>query len=235
MNANMISILPALLRLRKIHRILRILSLNTVVCTNITVGLLPGQKDPSDLCANRCFAGAALHSGAAALCAAVRGCTTAPPSLHLCISVSLSQRREWLTTRRLPGCILESAASVRCSLAPMRQVSLPPRLPPPTLLGLGAERDARRAHVVGGERTDIHTQERRERERAVSLVFAPHPYSPLLTSLLTPPSMRNRPSFPITTFLSSSNCIWDVHGAGNVASSYTFCGGLLHSNVSVGF
>lgn len=121
---------------------------NTVFCIDITVGLLPHKMIR--------VAGA---QGAAWLA-----------RLHYCasISASLPPRREWLTARRLPGCILESAASVRCSLAPMRQVSLPPRLPPPTLLGLGAqrsaaERDARRAHVVGGGRRDARREEEKER------------------------------------------------------------------------
>lgn len=161
----MITSLPPLLDLGKIHRILRIHGLqHKHYCRAVA-------RPKWSVWPRVRRRGATFRSGCV-----VRGCAR----LHYCASVSASpsQRREWLTARRLPGCILESAASVSCSLAPMRQVSLPPRMPPPTLLGLGAERDARRAHVVGGERRDTHTQERRERERAVSLVFAPHPYSP---------------------------------------------------------
>lgn len=123
--------------------------------------------------------------------------------LHYCasISASLSQRREWLTARRLPGCILESAASVRCSLAPMRQVSLPPRLPPPTLLGLGAERRGTHgAHTWSVEKEEIHTGKKRKREGCLACL-RPSPLltTALLTSLLSPPSKRNRLPFPITT------------------------------------
>lgn len=64
----------------------------------------------------------------------------------------------------------------------------------------GCERDARRAHVVGGERRDTHTGKKRKREGCLACLRP----SPLLTttlptSLLTPPSKRNRLPFPITT------------------------------------
>lgn len=149
--------------------------------------------------------------------------------LHYCASVSasLSQRREWLTARRLPGCILESAASVSCSLAPMRQVSLPPRLPPPTLLGLRAERSGagRTARTRGRWRKKRYTHRKEEKERGLSRLSSPltltHHHAPD-----QPPHsaiQAEQTPFPhYYSFLSSSNCIWDVHAAGNVDCSYTF-------------
>lgn len=174
-----------------------------------------------------CRRGATFRSGCVVRCCA---------RLHCCASVSASpsQRREWLTARRLPGCILESAASVSCSLAPMRQVSLPPRLPPPTLLGLGAERDARRAHVVGGER--IHTHRKEEKERGLSRLSSPLTLTHHHAPDQAPHSAIQAEQTPFPhyySFLSSSNCIWDVHAAGNVDCSYTFWGGLLYCNTTV--
>lgn len=68
--------LPLLLCLCKIHRILRILPLNAVLCVDTAVGLLPDQTIRLT-----CAQTAARHSGAAA-CALL--CTAALLRLHLC-------------------------------------------------------------------------------------------------------------------------------------------------------
>lgn len=151
--------------------------------------------------------------------------------LHYCASVSasLSQRR------RLPGCILESAASVRCSLAPMRQVSLPPRLPlPPPQPCWGLERrgtDARRgAHTWSVEKEEVHSTGE-EKERRLSCLSSPltltHQHAPD-----QPPQsaiQAEHTSFPhYCLLLPSSNCICDGPAVGKAKCSHTFRGGLFY-------
>lgn len=166
-STRVIMILPPLLCFCKIHRILRILSLSAVFCVDITVGLLPDKNDPSDLCANRRLAGAALHSGAAALRAAVHGCTTAPPSPHLRLSGASGWRRGVSRAAYRKVQPRRAAHWLRC----VERLSLLARLSSNPAGGSersGAERDARRAHVVGGERGDTHREEEKERRLSCS-------------------------------------------------------------------
>lgn len=113
-----------------------------------------------------------------------------------------------------------------CSLTPMRQVSLPlslpPFLPPPTVLELGAERRGTHAHAVDGERKGDGGKKESEKERALSVFVPP----PLLSSLLTPAIQAEQtPSSRYYSFLTSSSsccCIWGVHPVLDVDGPYIF-------------
>lgn len=168
----------------------------------------PGQKYPSD-CAQKCcsFVRAALHPRPAAICAAVRGCATAPPSLPLCPSVSRTsiwwrgvlQVAYWKVKRR----VVQWLRCVKCLFPPSLSLLQP---------HWSCERNGTHAQVVGGERK---RDRGKKRERAVLSVFAsplrfllPSPRSRPACSLLTPPSKRNRLPLPITTLTSAASfCI----------------------------
>lgn len=153
-------------------------------------------------------------------CARLRYCTS--------ISASLSQRQshEYLMAWRLAGCILESEAS-GCSVAPMRQVSLPSLpLPPPTALELRAERDAR----TSGRWRKKERQREEERESCPVCLRLPPPLlttiTTLQTSLLTPHSSIQAEQTPSSYYYPHLRRVflhsWDVHVVWDVDGPYTF-------------
>lgn len=126
-------------------------------------------------------------------------CAAALLRLRLCISVSAARVADGAAS---PGLHIG-----KCSLGELLigsdASSVSPSSPAssnPAGAASGAERDARRAHVVGGERRDTHTGKKRKREGCLACL-RPSPLltTTRLTSLLTPPSKRNRLPFPITT------------------------------------
>lgn len=170
-------ILPSLLCLGRIYRILRILCGNPFFCMD-TVGMLPDEMIRLT-CAQtaawlaRRYIQERLRR--ALLCAAEL------LRLHLCISVSAVRVADGAAS---PGLHI-GKCSLDALLIGSDASSVSPSNP------AGAEREARCAHVVGGERRDTHREE--EKERRLSCLSSP------LASLLSPPSKRNRFPFPITT------------------------------------
>lgn len=172
-------VLPPLLRLGRIHRILRMYFVSEH-------GLLhrhhcraaPALNDPSGWCAKRCVAGAA---------ALLR--------LHLCISASAARVADGAAS---PGLHI-GKCSLGALLIGSDASSVSPSSPAssnPAGAGSGAERsgEGRTARTRGWRRKKRCAQRGREREKAVLLVFGPHPFltAALRTSLLSPPSKRNR-------------------------------------------
>lgn len=161
-----IMILPPRLCLGKIHRILRILSLNTVFCIDITVGLLP-DKMIRLTCAQTAAWLVRRYIQERLRCAL---CAAALLRLHLCISVSAARVADGAAS---PGLHI-GKCNLGALLIGSDASSVSPSSPAssnPAGAESGAERDARRAHVVGEGREDTHKGE--EIERRLSCLSSP--------------------------------------------------------------
>lgn len=201
--------LPPLLCLGKIHRILRILPLNTVFGIDITVGLLPKKKTIRLTCAQTAAWLARRYIQERLRCALL--CAAALLRLHLCISVS--------AVRVADGAASPGLHIGKCSLDALLIGSDASSVSPssnPTGAGSGAERDARRAHVVGGERRDTHREE--EKERRLSCLSSPLTLTDHHAPDQPPQSaiQAEQTSFlHYYSLLPSPNCIWDGQAVGN--------------------
>lgn len=161
-----------------------------------------------------------------------RMCAAALLRLRLCISVSAARVADGAAS---PGLHIG-----KCSLGELLigsdASSVSPSSPAssnPAGAGSGAGRTAR---TRGRWRKKRYTHRKEEKERGLSRLSSPltltHHHAPD-----QPPHsaiQAEQTPFPhYYSFLSSSNCIWDVHAAGNVDCSCTFWGGLLYCNATV--
>lgn len=159
-------------------------------------------------------------------------CAAALMRLHLCISVSAARVADGAAS---PGLHI-GKCSLGALLIGSDASSVSPSSPAssnPAGAGSGAERDARRAHVVGGERRDTHREE--EKERRLSCLSSPLTLTHHRAPDQPPQSaiQAEQTSFPhYYSLLPSSNCIWDGPAVGNADWSYTFWGALFYCNAT---
>lgn len=149
-------------------------------------------------------------------------CAAALLRLHLCISVSAARVADGVAS---PGLHI-GKCSLGALLIGSDASSDSPSSPAssnPAGAESGAERDARRAHVVGGERRDTHREE--EKERRLSCLSSPFTLTHHRAPDQPPQSaiQAEQTSFPhYYSFLPSFNCIWDGPAVGSARDRIPF-------------